>query len=291
MNGTRANRSDVTIDGLPSTRHGRTPARSPRRSCRRRASSRNSRSQTATFDASLRQHRRGRHESRAQVGHQSVPRRGLLREDAAVDVRQRLLREREQHSARPTSATRAGPATRASARSCGNRDVLHLRLRNDSRGAAAQQRHAQRADARRCATAISPSCSRSDRSISSTTRSPPRLNAGRPRPAGSLPRQHHSAGADEPGRAERARLHRAAEDAGQRRRQRQLPAAGNEGRDGVRLPHHAHRPRADAESADVRPRELVRSEQQLQQLLRQPLDRSVVPVRLAPGRRSTTSGR
>ena len=50
-------------------------------------------------------------------------------------------------------------------------DVLHVRLRGHPRGAAAQQRHADGADARRCAPATSRSCWRSGRSIRSTTRS------------------------------------------------------------------------------------------------------------------------
>ena len=106
----------------------------------------------------------------------------------------------------------------------------------------------------------------------------------RPLPAGSVPGQHHSAAADQPGRAGRARVHRQAADAGQRRRHQQLPepvaARGHQ----VREQHDPRRPQHHRQAAHVRPRELVRSQQQLQQLLRQPLDRRVVQVRLAAGR-------
>ena len=54
--------------------------------------------------------------------------------------------------------------------------------------------------------------------------------------------------------------------------------------DQVREQHDPHRSQPDRQAADVRPRQLVRPQQQLQQLLRQPLHRRVVQVRLAPGR-------
>ena len=40
------------------------------------------------------------------------------------------------------------------------------------------------------------------------------------------------------------------QDAGKRRRNAELSAAGDEGRDRIRLAHHPHRPRADAVAAD-----------------------------------------
>ena len=107
----------------------------------------------------------------------------------------------------------------------------------------------------------------------------------RPLPAGSVPGQHHSPQADEPRRTAGARVHRQAEDAGKRRRNAELPAARNEGRDRLRVAHRARRPRADVVAAALRTGELVRSEQQLQQLLRQHLHGPVVPFRVAPVRR------
>ena len=72
--------------------------------------------------------------------------------------------------------------------------------------------------------------------------------------------------------------------AGSGRRHRQLPEPVAAGNHQVRHQHHPRRPQPDAEAAHLRARQLVRPEQQLQQLLRQPLDRRVVPVHLAPGR-------
>ena len=51
--------------------------------------------------------------------------------------------------------------------------------------------------------------------------------------------------------------------------------------DQVRDEHDPHRPDSDQPAAPLWPRQLVRSQQQLQQLLQQPLDRRVVPVHLA----------
>ena len=72
-------------------------------------------------------------------------------------------------------------------------------------------------------------------------------------------------------------------DRRQRRRHEQLPepvaARGHQ----VREQHDPRRPQPHRQAAHVRARQLVRSQQQLQQLLRQPLHRRVVQVRVAPG--------
>ena len=89
---------------------------------------------------------------------------------------------------------------------------------------------------------------------------------------------------DQSGRQGGARVHRPSAVARQRRRHRQLPAAvaarddQSTASNTIRIDHVA-----DRSAAHLRPLQLVRSEQQLQQLLQQPLDGRVVPVHLAPG--------
>ena len=96
------------------------------------------------------QHRGRRDQPEHQGGQQLVLGHGLFREDAEGAVRQRLLRQRQQHSARrlhlqPLRRQRRRPHAAAGLRRPAA-DVLHVRLRRDPRGAAAQQRHADGAD-------------------------------------------------------------------------------------------------------------------------------------------------
>ena len=114
MDGTRGNRSDLTIDGVPSTATANAgeviasyvpPADIVQEF----------KVQTATFDASTGQYRGRRHQPGDQVRHQHAPRHGVLRQDAEEPLRQRLLRQRQQHPARRTSTTTgtaAWPAVR-----------------------------------------------------------------------------------------------------------------------------------------------------------------------------------
>ena len=81
MNGTRANRSDVTIDGLPSTSTANagevTASFVPPQGLVQEF-----KVQTATFDASFGNTEGGVTNLVHQVGHEQAPRRGLLRQDA-----------------------------------------------------------------------------------------------------------------------------------------------------------------------------------------------------------------
>ena len=122
-----------------------------------------------------RQHRRRRHEPDDQVGHQPAARHGLLRQDAEGALRQRLLRQRQQH---PAGGLRLQPLWRHGRRADGAARLRRPRQRpssctasraSTSRGRATTAR--RRCRPRRCATATSRSCWRSDRSIRSTTRS------------------------------------------------------------------------------------------------------------------------
>ncbi len=99
MDGTRGNRSDLTIDGVPSTATANAgeviasyvpPADIVQEF----------KVQTATFDAGTGKHRRRRDQPDDQVGHQHAARHGLLRQDAEEPLRERLLRQRQQHPAR-----------------------------------------------------------------------------------------------------------------------------------------------------------------------------------------------
>ena len=170
MNGTRANRSDVTIDGIPSS-----ATAERRRDHRVVRAAPGSRPGIQGRNGNVRripgQHRRGRHESGAEVRHQRVPRRGLLREDAAVDDGQRLLRERERHSADRLQVHPLGRHRRTARSSRTGRSSPTATKRFPRRARATTARPACRRKG--CATAISRSCWRSDRSISCTTRSPP----------------------------------------------------------------------------------------------------------------------
>ena len=76
-------------------------------------------------------------------------------------------------------------------------------------------------------------------------------------------------------------MHRASADARRRRRHRQLPEPVAARVDQVRDQHGPHRSQPDPEAAHLRALQLVRPEQQLQQLLRQPGHRRVVQVHLA----------
>ena len=157
MNGVRSNRSDVTIDGLPSTSTANagevTASFVPPQGLVQEF-----KVQTATFDASLRQHRRGRDQPRAQVRHQQARGRAVLRQDAE-GARGRTTSSRTRTTSRsPTSGTRDGPAVAGGPVLLPGhlrrpeQDVLHLRLRNAARSEAAQQRRAdgpEREDAQR----------------------------------------------------------------------------------------------------------------------------------------------
>ena len=121
------------------------------------------------------QHRGRRHEPDDQVGHQPAARHGLHRQDAEGALRQRLLRQRQQH---PAGGLRLQPLWRHGRRADGAARLRRPRARpssctasraSTSRGRATTAR--RRCRPRRCATATSRSCSRSDRSIRSTTRS------------------------------------------------------------------------------------------------------------------------
>ena len=71
--------------------------------------------------------------------------------------------------------------------------------------------------------------------------------------------------------------------AGQRRRHQQLPEPVAARDHQVRHQHHPRRSQPQRATAHLRALQLVRSQQQLQQLFRQPGDRRVVPVHLAAG--------
>ena len=96
------------------------------------------------------QHRGRRDQPEHQGGQQFVLGHGLFREDAEGAVRQRLLRQRQQHSARRLHLQPLRRQRRRTHAAAGLRrpaaDVLHVRLRRDPRGAAAQQRHAHGAE-------------------------------------------------------------------------------------------------------------------------------------------------
>ena len=149
MDGTRGNRSDLTIDGVPSTATANAgeviasyvpPADIVQEF----------KVQTATFDASIGNTEGGVTNLMIKSGTNSLQRHRLLRQDAEGPVRERLLRQRQQHPARRLQlqplrrhGRRADDPARLQRR---RQHVLHVRLRGHPRVAAAQQRHADGAD-------------------------------------------------------------------------------------------------------------------------------------------------
>ena len=231
-----------------------------------------------------RQHRRRRHQLEHQGRKQRPQGDRLPREDTEVAVRQRLHRQRQQH---PAGRLHLQPLRRLGGRPGAvprlrrpAPHLLHVRLRRHPRGAAAQQRHADRPD-RKDADRRLLRAARARSAVPDLQPVHPADDCRRPDSVRSLSRQHHSAEPDQSGGARRARVHRASADRRRRRRHRQLPEPVAARDDQVRDQHRPHRPQPHREAAGLRPLQLVRPEQQLQQLLRQPGDRRVVPVRLA----------
>ena len=167
MNGVRSNRSDVTIDGLPSTSTANagevTASFVPPQGLVQEF-----KVQTATFDASLGNTEGGVTNLVLKSGTNKLARRGCTSSRRrSRSVRQRLLRQREQHPARrlPLHAVvgrrrRTGRDPRPLQRRGTRRSSSTATKRCRRRGRATTAR--RRCRARRCATATSPSCSRSD---------------------------------------------------------------------------------------------------------------------------------
>ena len=141
MDGTRGNRSDLLIDGLPSTATANAneviatyvPALGPGPGVPR---------PDGDLRRAVRQHRGRRHQHEHQVRHEQVPRDGVLLRRAVGAGRQRLLREsarpgedRQQfeparlHDRRPARLPRPGQRE--------GQDLVHVRLRADHRQAPA----------------------------------------------------------------------------------------------------------------------------------------------------------
>ena len=261
-------------------------SRSPR-TCRRPTSSSSSKCRRPTFDAGFGNTEGGVTNLSIKSGTNELRGTVVLQQDAAKPVRQRLLREREQHS---PVGLHLQPVWRIGRRACdvarirrAAPDLLHVWLRGHPRSAPAQQRHADgsdRSDAQRRFLGAA----RPREPVSDLQPVHPARDRWRPLSAGSVPRQHHPAGTHQPGREESSRVHREAADRRNRRRHEQLPEPGAAGDNQVRHEHHPRRPRHHKQAAPVCARKLVRPEQQLQQLLQQPLHRRVVQVRLPAGR-------
>ena len=196
--------------------------------------------QTATFDAAIGNTEGGVTNLSIKSGTNSFSRHGLLRQDAEVAVRQRFLRQRQQHPARrlhlqPLRRHRRRPDVAAGSTTAGtgpssctaSKAIHEARPRNNGTPTVPTAKMRK---------ATSRSCSRSGRSIRFTTRSrggwPPggRVMAD-PFPGNIIPPQ-----TDQPGGARRAGILRHAEDGRRRRRDRQLPEPVAAGNHQVRLP-------------------------------------------------------